>query len=74
MENFAEQLEGNDELKHALFNALKMRKPFREFKWLIDDSGDYRQQWFDFKSAELKQWVVDNFNAATNDDKEDDSE
>ena len=74
MENFAYQLEGNDELKSELFKALNKRKPFREFKWVIDNSGDYRQQWFDFKSAELKQWVIDNFKAVTNDNTEEEIE
>jgi hypothetical protein len=74
MENFAYQLEGNDELRSELFKALNKRKPFREFKWVIDNSGDYRQKWFDFKNAELKQWVVDNFKAVTNDNTEEEIE
>lgn len=65
MENFAEQLEGNDKLRSELFYALNKRKPFREFKWVIDNSGDYRQQWFDYKSEVLKEWVVDKFKEST---------
>jgi len=38
-QDFAEQLQGDDKLKH----------PFRHFKFIIDNSGQYRQQWFEFK-------------------------
>jgi len=47
-----------------LINALNRKKPFREFKFEIDNSNMYRQQWFDFKNAQLKEWVVKKFNEA----------
>ncbi len=67
MENFAKQLEGDDKLKSELFTALKMRKPFREFKWVIDNSGIHRQEWFEYKSAEMKKWVIEQFKWVTGD-------
>jgi hypothetical protein len=59
MANFTEQLKDNEKLKNELIKALNKKKPFREFKFVIDNSGIYRQQWFDFKNAQLKQWVSD---------------
>jgi hypothetical protein len=44
-------------LKTSLENALKERKPFRNFKYLIDDSS-LREDWFEFKLNELKKMVV----------------
>lgn len=51
MEEFTENLE-DKKLKGELFNALNHRKPFANFKDIIDNSR-YRQDWFDFK----KQWL-----------------
>lgn len=70
MAKFTEQLTGNENLKNELIKALNKKKPFREFKFTIDNSGVYRQQWFDFKNTQLKQWVSDKFYEATNDDGE----
>lgn len=50
---------------------MNKRRPFREFKFVIDNSGIYREQWFDFKNAQLKQWVYHKFNEATNQNTED---
>jgi hypothetical protein len=36
-------------IQTKLINALNKSKPFRNFKHVIDNSGEYRQQWFDFK-------------------------
>lgn len=55
MERFVEQID--DQLfKAKLENALQRRKPFRNFKYLIDNS-DFRQDWFDFKQNELEKRV-----------------
>ena len=62
MVNFAEHLGDNNQIKNKLFNALNKKKPFREFKFVVDNSGKYRQQWFDFKSSQLEKWVVERFN------------
>jgi len=58
MEDFAEQL-SDGKLKSKLFDALNKRHPFREFKFLVDNSGPYRQEWFDFKSKELIAFLND---------------
>ena len=71
MVEFAEQLSDNDKLKNQLINALNRKKPFREFKDIIDNAGKYRQQWFDFKQAQLLQWVRDKFDEATEGKSED---
>jgi hypothetical protein len=57
MEQFTETLPDSNSLKNRLINALNKRKPFREFKFVIDNSGDYREQWFDFKKQKLEEWV-----------------
>lgn len=58
MEGFAEIVE-DESLSRRLRNALDRRKPFQNFKYIIDDSGDYRQKWFDYKSQETIDWVKD---------------
>jgi hypothetical protein len=50
MEKFAESID-DTRLQEKLFHALNKSKPFRNFKWVIDNSGEYRQRWFDFKKA-----------------------
>ncbi len=58
MADFAENLE-NDNLQKKLVNALNKSKPFGNFKWQIDNSGDYRQEWFNFKKARYINRVKD---------------
>lgn len=57
MEDFAEHLSDRIPLKHRLFSALNQNKPFARFKQEIDHSGEYRQQWFEFKLAKQVEWV-----------------
>jgi hypothetical protein len=59
MEHFAESLDETNPLKDRLYYALNKRKPFSEFKFVIDNSGEFRQQWFDFKNQQLIDWVQD---------------
>lgn len=55
MERFVGEL--NDEkLQLELENVLVNKKPFQNFKHLIDHS-DFRQSWFDFKQNELEKRV-----------------
>lgn len=54
MSEFASQLSDKN-LQRRLFNALRMNKPFREFKFVIDNSGHFRQKWFDF----INKWQQD---------------
>jgi hypothetical protein len=53
MESFAEEV-GDKFLRTGLITALNNRKPFRNFKALIDNSN-YRQAWFAFKDK----WYID---------------
>lgn len=57
MEQFTQQL-NNSKLQNKLFNALNNRKPFANFKYLIDNSL-YRQDWFDFKKPWLENHVYE---------------
>jgi hypothetical protein len=54
--DFAESV-GDVSLQGKLIKALNKPKPFQNFKWQIDNSGKYRQQWFDFKRMRYIQWV-----------------
>ena len=56
MVDFAESID-DAKLQNKLINALKFAKPFQNFKWHIDNSGKYRQQWFEFKSIQYIQLV-----------------
>lgn len=56
MEQFVSQLK-NIPLQNKLILALDNRKPFANFKRIIDNSGEYSQQWFDFKQKQLE-WHV----------------
>jgi uncharacterized protein UPF0158 len=57
MEDFVYTID-SDELRKELIRALNNKKPFRQFKYVIDDSGEYRQKWFDFRSKKMQEWVV----------------
>jgi hypothetical protein len=59
MEDFTNSLPETVGLKNQLKFALGNKKPFRQFKFLIDRSGVYREQWFAFKDEQLRQWVID---------------
>jgi len=64
MADFAENID-NPILRNKLINALNRSKPFRNFKWQIDNSGEYRQIWFDFKQKRCVEWVkeqIEEFN------------
>lgn len=56
MEKFIEEID-NEKLKNKLYIALQKRKPFRNFKWEIDYSGEYRQKWFDYKNQKYRDFV-----------------
>ncbi|MDO9579514.1 MAG: UPF0158 family protein [Bacteroidales bacterium] len=58
MADFADSVDSR-ELRDSLINALNKKHPFRNFKWVVDNSGPYRQKWFDFKNQRLIEWVKD---------------
>jgi hypothetical protein len=61
MEDFANQI-NDSRLQEKLFNALNKKHPFREFKFVIDNSGEYRKAWFDFKNKQYFEWVENQIN------------
>jgi hypothetical protein len=71
MEGFAEELTDNPKLQYELFNALNRKKPFREFKFVIDNSGLYRKEWFDFKAAHQQRLLIEKFKAIMDNQNED---
>ena len=56
MQNFVETVE-DERLWDKLDQALNRPKPFKNFKFEVDNSGPYRQKWFDFKRQRLMEWV-----------------
>ena len=60
MERFVEQIT-DQQFKSELEDILQKKKPFQNFKYLIDNS-DYRQKWFDFKQRELERIVENQLN------------
>lgn len=56
MEAFAEEV-ADEHFRNRLISALNRPKPFRNFKFEIDNNGDYRQNWFDFKRQKMMDWV-----------------
>jgi hypothetical protein len=57
MSAFANQLSDKN-LQSRLFNTLRKNKPFKEFKYVIDKSGDFRMQWFYFKNKWHQDFVA----------------
>ncbi len=56
MADFANSADSR-ELRNSLINALNKKHPFQNFKWVVDNSGPYRQKWFNFKNQCLIEWV-----------------
>tara|TARA_R100000655_G_C2948852_1_gene186961 strand:+ start:360 stop:812 length:453 start_codon:yes stop_codon:yes gene_type:complete len=60
MEDFKNQIK-EAEFKEKLNQALNRRKPFQNFKYLIDN-WEYREDWFEFKQKELEKIVLEIMN------------
>lgn len=58
MADYAESID-NERLKDNLIFALNGPKPFRNFKYQIDNSGVYRENWFEYKKMRYIQYVKD---------------
>lgn len=56
MSDFIATVEDNS-LRYKLEQALQKPKPFRNFKFVIDNSRDYRKRWFEFKDRRMFEWV-----------------
>lgn len=52
MKDFADSLT-NDQLQKKLYNALDNRKPFRNFKFIIENS-EAREDWFEFRTKTIR--------------------
>jgi len=62
MADFTETVD-NDELQDKLIDALRKPKPFRHFKDQIDNSGEYRQKWFDYQKKRFIEFVKEQINS-----------
>ena len=56
MADFANSIEDKG-IQNKLMYALNRPKPFQNFKWQIDNSGEVRQQWFDYKNMRYIEWI-----------------
>ncbi len=56
MEDFVETVK-DEKLREKLELGLSLSKPFRNFKDIIDDEGEYRQRWFEFKNERYIDFV-----------------
>jgi hypothetical protein len=61
MENFIRECVDNNKLQNDLINALQRKKPFSHFRFVIDNSGDYRQKWFEYKNEQYLLYVKEQF-------------
>ncbi len=57
MTDFAEALP-NCSFKQRAFQALEQKRPFANFKYLVENS-DYSQDWFDYKQNRLEEYVLE---------------
>ena len=60
MEDFIGQIDDKN-LQVKLEDAIQKKKPFRNFGYVIDDAGDYRDQWFAYKNKRYCDWVASQF-------------
>lgn len=59
MERFIEScIPENDKIKHQLQDAISKRRPFHNFRLIIDNS-DYYDAWFEFKQAQIEQYILE---------------
>lgn len=56
MADFVDSLPHN-EIKIRLLTALEGQKPFANFKHQINNSGEYREQWFAFRRQKILEWI-----------------
>jgi hypothetical protein len=55
----------DEALRNKLFQSLNRPKPFKHFKEIIDNSGDFRDEWFAFRESkyiELVKEQLDRYN------------
>lgn len=62
MEDFTYEV-NDTKLKEQLIRALNKPKPFRHFKFIIDESGEFRERWFEFRLQRMIDWVTNQIDA-----------
>jgi hypothetical protein len=70
MEDFVDEVK-DETLKDLLAKGLSRPKPFHNFKFVIDNSGEFRDKWFEFKEKKCCEWIeeqIEGFSKAINDD------
>jgi hypothetical protein len=65
MLEFTESIDDREKIKSKLIEALNKNKPFREFKFTLDNSDIFRMKWFEFKSNKLIQYVKEQYYSQT---------
>ena len=76
MEDFADEVE-DETIQKLLLDGLSRSKPFHNFKFVIDNSGEYRDKWFAFKEKRICEWIeeqVEDYNRVDSDDEEEDDD
>ncbi|MEM6263230.1 MAG: UPF0158 family protein [Bacteroidota bacterium] len=62
MEKFAGSVD-NTELRGNLLEALRLKKPFRNFRAVLDDYPQYLEKWYNYRDdhdmRKVKQWLVE---------------
>ena len=56
IENFIYNIE-DDDIRGEFENAVARKKPFQQFKYLLLDYPELREQWFKFKDEKNIEWV-----------------
>ena len=62
MERFVEEVP-DESFRNRLISAFSRPKPFRNFKFEIENKEGYRQKWFDFEKQKMIDWVRDQIQA-----------
>ena len=62
MEDFIGQI-SDDKIRHQFEEVILRRKPFQQFKNLLFDYPDHRQQWFAYKEQRYMEYVKEQVEA-----------
>lgn len=57
MQDFIEDEIHDESIQQRFFDVIQRRKPFQQFKNLLLDYPDLRQQWFDYKDKRMIEYV-----------------
>jgi hypothetical protein len=56
----------DEELRDKLFQSLNMSKPFKHFKEIIDNSGDFRDEWFAYRESKYIEFIKEQLDRYNN--------